>query len=47
MKGAGVDLDGNGGSGVFPYDIKQSTYTKVNWVVETVPDSCKGEDSHQ
>lgn len=47
MKGAGVDLDGNGGSGVFPYDIKQSTYTKVNWVVETAPDSCKRKDPYQ
>lgn len=47
MKGAGVDLDGNGGSGVFPYDIKESTYTKVNWVVETAPDSCKRKDPYQ
>lgn len=41
MKGAGVNLDGNGGSGVLPYDIKKSKYTKVNWYVETTPDSCK------
>ncbi|KXB33420.1 hypothetical protein HMPREF3192_01185, partial [Atopobium deltae] len=33
-KGAGVDLDGNGGAGVYPYDIKDSKYTKVNWVIE-------------
>lgn len=33
-KAVGVDLDGNGGPGVYPYDIKASPYTKVNWTVE-------------
>lgn len=34
MRTSGVDLDGNGGPGVYPYDIKASPYTKVNWTVE-------------
>ncbi|TBN58414.1 hypothetical protein EYE40_13990 [Glaciihabitans arcticus] len=26
-KAGGIDIDGNGGTGVYPYDIKDSTYT--------------------
>lgn len=33
-KAAGVDLDGNGGDGVYPYDIRDSDYTTQNWVIE-------------
>ncbi|WP_067779149.1 hypothetical protein [Actinomyces vulturis] len=32
-KGAGIDLDGNGGKGVYPIDIFTSSKTRVNWVV--------------
>lgn len=27
MEAAGIDLDSNGGPGVYPYDIRDSSYT--------------------
>ncbi|MCD4549080.1 MULTISPECIES: hypothetical protein [unclassified Schaalia] len=34
-KSVGIDLDGNGGPGVYPRDIRDSPLTAVNWIVNS------------